>query len=106
MLESRVPITRESQGDHSLIRLPGEFTLASAGELKRVLLEWQAAGGDLRLDLEGAGAIDITLLQLLVAAGREAALSGAGITAGVSPAAAAAARDLGFDRFPGATAQL
>ena len=96
-----MPITREPQGAHSLLRLEGEVKLSSAKELQGLLLECQASGGDLQLDLERTGEIDITLLQLLVAAGREAARSGAGITAGVSQAAAAAAREAGFDRFPG-----
>jgi anti-anti-sigma regulatory factor len=84
--------------------LDGEFNLTAAGELKRLLLEWLASGGDLQVDLEQAAEIDITLLQLLVAAESAAAHSGAGFAARVSPAAAMAARDAGFDRFPGIAA--
>jgi hypothetical protein len=40
-------------------------------------------------------------LQLLWAAGREAAWKGTGIVSSVSDAAAIAARDAGFEHFPG-----
>ncbi len=101
-----MPITSEQEGTHWLIRLEGEFTLGAAGELKKLLLEWQASGSDLQLDLERAAEFDLTLLQLLVAAGREGAGSRSALTIRVSPEIAAAVRDAGFDRFPGETAQV
>jgi len=88
-----------------VIRLEGEFTLTSAAELKSLLLQGLAAGNDLRLDLEQAEEIDITLMQLLWAAGCEADRKGHSISIQVSDAAAVAAREAGFERFPGLTVE-
>ena len=88
-----------------MIRLAGEFTLTSAAELKNLLLQGLASGNDLRLDLEQAEAIDITSMQLLWAAGREADRKGASLAIQMSDAAATAARDAGFERFPGLTVE-
>ena len=84
-----------------MIRLAGELTLTSAAELKNLLLQGLATGNDLRLDLEQAEEIDITVMQLLWAAGREADRKGASLAIQMSDAAATAARDAGFERFPG-----
>ena len=96
-------VTTEQQDSQSVIRLAGELTLTSAAELKNLLLQGLASGNDLRLDLEQAEAIDITVMQLLWAAGREADRAGARIAIRLSDAAAMAARDAGFERFPGLT---
>ncbi len=98
-------VTMDRQESQSLIRLEGEFTVTSATELKERLLECLAAGNNLLLDLERAEEIDITLLQLLWAAGREADRAGAKIAIRLSDAAATAAREAGFERFPGLTVQ-
>jgi anti-anti-sigma factor len=84
-----------------LIRLEGEITLATAMELKTLLLQWSAAGKDLALDLERVEEIDITILQLLFATGREVARTGARVTCRASSAVAVAVRDAGFDQAPG-----
>jgi len=94
-------LTMEQQESQSVIRLAGELTLTSAAELKNLLLQGLASGNDLRLDLEQAEAIDITVMQLLWAAGREADRKGASLAIQMSDAAATAARDAGFERFPG-----
>ena len=96
-------VTIERLESQAVIRLAGEFTLTSAAELKSLLLQGLASGNDLRLDLEQAEEIDITLMQLLWAAGREADRKGASISIQVSDAAATAAREAGFERFPGVT---
>jgi anti-anti-sigma regulatory factor len=85
------------------IRVEGEFNISSAGELKSALLEGLSSTKELQVDLERAEGIDITLLQLLVALSRERAGQG-GIVSQVSQAAAAAARDAGFEAFPGLAA--
>jgi anti-anti-sigma regulatory factor len=95
----------ERQESRSLIRLEGDITLASAAELKGLLLEGLAAGKDLWLDLEHTGEIDVTAMQLLWAAGREADRAGVKIAIRVSDAAGAAARQAGFERFPGLAVQ-
>ena len=93
----------ELQESQSVIRLEGDFTLTSAEELKGLLLQGLASGNDLRLDLEQAEAIDITVMQLLWAAGREADRKGVSLAIQMSDAAATAAQDAGFERFPGLT---
>lgn len=100
-----MPVTVDRNETHWLLQLEGEFNLTSAAELKRTLLEWLASGKDLQLDLERTEAIDITTMQLLWAAGREAVRAGAGIASRVPEAAAIAALDAGFKRFPGTAAE-
>jgi anti-anti-sigma regulatory factor len=94
-------VTMELREDGTLIQLEGECSVTSAAELNRLLLEGLALGRPLWLDLEHAQEIDITVLQLLWAAGREAQRTGAGICVRMSEAAGMAAREAGFDRFPG-----
>jgi anti-anti-sigma regulatory factor len=96
-----MPITVKQSERDWIIRIDGQATLASAGELKALLLEWLAAGKNLQLDLEGAEDIDIPVMQLLWVAAREAALTGVEITCRASRAAAAALRDSGFAQVPG-----
>ena len=98
-------LTLERTGNHALLRLEGTANVACAEELKRRLLEGLAYGGDLRLDLERAEEVDITVLQLLWADGCEAARAGVEMVSGVSEAAAASAREAGFERFPGTRVQ-
>jgi anti-anti-sigma regulatory factor len=83
-----------------LIRVEGAVSLASAAELKALLLEGLALGTDIQLDLEQAGAIDIAVMQIFLAAGMEADRLGVKLASNVSEAAAASARDAGFERFP------
>jgi anti-anti-sigma factor len=100
-----LPVTLELQESHSLIRLEGEFNIASAVELKRALLEGLAAGRDLHLDLEQLANFDISALQLFWAAGKEAARTGVKLVVPVTEAAARAAREAGFELFPGLARQ-
>jgi len=98
-----LPVRLDRLETHWLVRLEGEFTIASAPELKALLADWLASRKDLELDLERAGEIDVTLLQLLSAAGREAERAGVRVSIHMSEVAAAAARDLGFERLAGAS---
>ena len=103
---SRVlPITADQDERSWVIRLDGDFNVTSAADLKGVLLEGLASGKDLLLDLEHAGEIDITVLQLLWAAGHEAGRRNPGMVSRVSEAAAKVAREAGFENFPGGAAQ-
>jgi MFS superfamily sulfate permease-like transporter len=99
--ESIVPVTMERHEGYWLIQLEDGCTVTSAAELKSVLLEGLASGKALRLDLEQAGEIDITLMQLLWAAGSEAERTGASIAIHASEAVRTAAREAGFEGFPG-----
>ena len=83
-----------------MIRLEDAINVTSAEELKNLLLEGLVSGKDVHLDLERAEEIDVTVLQLLWAAGREADCKGARMVIRVSEAAAAVAREVGFERFP------
>jgi anti-anti-sigma regulatory factor len=96
-----LPATLQQQADHTFVRLEGECTLSSAAELKALLIEALASGGDLRLDLRSVEEIDITAMQLLWAAEREAIRAGSKFGAAVPDAIVVAAQEAGFARFPG-----
>ena len=66
-----------------------------------MLLEALEAGKDLQLDLECAGEVEITVLQLLWAAAREGSRTGVRIVIRLSEAALGTAREAGFEGFPG-----
>ena len=91
-----MPVTKERLDHQSIIRLEGELTVTSAAELKQVLLE-AFSEGDLQLDLERAEEIDITVMQLLWAAGREAERKGVNISLRASEAVTRATRDAGIE---------
>lgn len=78
------------------ISLHGDVGIAQAAGFKARLLDWAASDDDLELDLAKVESIDITILQLLCAAGCAAAEKGHGIRATVSEAACLAAADAGF----------
>jgi anti-anti-sigma regulatory factor len=79
--------------------------VTSAEKLRSLLLEGLASDKDLQLDLERVEEIDVTVMQLLWAARRDADRAGKGIVIRVSKVAAATAREIGFQRFPGAAIQ-
>jgi anti-anti-sigma regulatory factor len=81
--------------DHSILRLEGECTVTLATEMKNLLLEGMASGTELRIDLERAEAIDVSILQLLYASGR----AGAKFSGQPSEATRMAAREAGFGAF-------
>ena len=99
-----MPVTIERHDSHSIVRLEGDFTVTSASELKQALLEGVAAGTDLQVDMQGIGDLDITVMQLLCATGRAAARAGIKLIIPVTEAAAATARQAGFELFPGLSA--
>lgn len=96
-----MPLTIDRHETHWLFRLEGDLNLTSVVELRGALLEGLASGKELQLDLERAGKIDITFLQLLWSAERQAARAGSGFVSRVSKTAADVARDSGFEGFPG-----
>jgi ABC-type transporter Mla MlaB component len=97
-----VPITLDQSEVQSLIRLEGEINIASATELKQLLVQALTAGKDLRLNLEQATDLDITALQLLWVFARVAKKIDMAITVpgGIPQKISAAAIDAGFERFP------
>jgi anti-anti-sigma regulatory factor len=100
-----LPITIERGESHSIIRLEGDVTTASAQELKQLLLQGLEAGTDLHVDMERIGDFDITVMQLLWAGGREALGRGIKATIGMTEAAAVAVKEVGFGPLPGLAIQ-
>jgi anti-anti-sigma factor len=70
--EKCVSITVDRSGAISMVRLEGEVDINSAMELKERLMEALAGGGEVKLDLSAASALDITAFQLIWAAERAA----------------------------------
>ena len=94
-------VTVERKNRDRLIRLEGSVSLASVGELKALLLEWLAAGNDLELDLDRVEEFDLTALQLLCAAAREASRIGVRIVTRASNPVITTVCDAGFGQVPG-----
>jgi anti-anti-sigma factor len=97
-----VPIIFDQGEDVCHIRVEGEVNISSAAELKRLLIAALASKKTLRLDLEQATDLDVTALQLLWAAKREAIKSAVKFTLmGRLPEEISdALRDSGFADFP------
>lgn len=100
--KSRMPVTLDQTAGLSVIRLEGEINIASAGELKDLLLRGLASGKELRVDMGKATELDVTALQLLWAADREARKSATRfLLAGPIPdEISVMAAEAGFDTFP------
>jgi hypothetical protein len=99
-----MPVSISQLGSQRLIVLEGTLGVACSAELKSLLLDEISSGRRLHVDLERAEEIDITILQLLWAAEREAETRGVGMISHPSEAAASAARDAGFGAIPGSGA--
>ena len=85
-----------------LIELEGTIDIAGAAELKSVLVEALASGGETRISLEKTTSVDVTAVQMLWAAEQEAKTSGVvlALEGEVPEAVRAALREAGFERFP------
>jgi len=97
-----MPVTLEQGEGWCLIRMEGEVDISSAADLKKLLIDAVASGKELRVDLERATELDVTALQLLWAAEREARGAVVPVTlAGHLPEAiSVAVSDAGFEKFP------
>lgn len=93
-------VTMERNDAGALIRLDGSVTVTAATELRRLLVEGLACSSSLQMDLERVDEIDITTLQLLWAAGREAIRVGGSIKIDLPETFGLAAREAGFEHFP------
>ena len=93
-------VTMQRSKTDLLIRLEDVVNVTSAEELKNLLLEGLVSGRDVHLDLERVEEIDVAVMQLIWAARREADCKDTRMVIRVSEAVAAAARELGFERFP------
>ena len=81
--------------------MEGQINIASAAELKKLLLEALASGRELRVDLDLATDLDVTALQLLWAAERAARGASKGFTLSgrVPDEIAIAMAEAGFEKF-------
>jgi anti-anti-sigma factor len=100
-----VSITLEQTESLSVIHLEGAIDIASAAELKEALLKALEGGGEVRVSLDKlnkqdkAASLDVTAVELLWAAGREAKKAGAAFSlVGQAPGEVLAAlADAGLD---------
>jgi anti-anti-sigma regulatory factor len=86
----------------SAIGLEETVDISSAAELKALLVKSLSAGKGVRISLEGAAYLDVTAIQLLWAAEREARGAGVGfvLEGPIPERISAALLDAGFDKFP------
>lgn len=70
-----MPVTLEREDEISTIRLEGEVGIASAAELKELLIQALGFGKHVRVSLRSVTDLDVTAVQLLWAARREAKAS-------------------------------
>ena len=75
-----MPITLKQSEGLNEICLEGVIDIASAAELKALLLQSLASGSEVRVLLQSATDLDVTAVQLLWAAGREAKNAGSVFT--------------------------
>ena len=66
-------IALEQSENSSVLRLDGVIDISCAAELKTLLLKSLSSGGEIRIALDGVTELDVTAVQLLWAAEREAA---------------------------------
>jgi anti-anti-sigma factor len=97
-----VAIRLDREKSPGLIELEGAIDIAGAAELKSVLVEALASARETRISLEKATSVDVTAVQMLWAAEREAKTSGGvlALEGEVPEAVRAALRAAGFERFP------
>jgi anti-anti-sigma factor len=95
-------ITLDESEAMSAIGLEGTVDISSAAELKTLLLKALNSGKEVRISLEGDPYLDVTAIELLWAAERQATRSGVGFAlAGAAPEQVSnALLDAGFDKFP------
>jgi len=100
-MEFDVPVAFEREEELSWIRLEGEVGIGSAAELKDFLIQALASGKKVRVSLQSATELDVTAVELLWAALREAKASGVAfvIEAPVPPIITSALLQAGFDEF-------
>jgi anti-anti-sigma regulatory factor len=73
--EKFLPVTLEQDGALSLIRLQGAIDIFCAQELRELLVQGLKTASEVRVLLAGATDMDVTAVQLLWAARREAKAS-------------------------------
>jgi ABC-type transporter Mla MlaB component len=94
--------TFDEQDGKALLRLSGDVNVASAAELKQLLVQAFSTGKEVQLDLSAAATLDIAAIQLLWAAARHAEKTATALTVAeiVPEAILNGLRDAGFVHFP------
>jgi anti-anti-sigma factor len=97
-----VAVRFDRSTEPGVIRLEGAIDIDRAAELKEALLEALASGQAVRISLQAATSIDVTAVQLLWAAEREAGASGTvlALEGAVPEIVRATLSEAGFERFP------
>jgi anti-anti-sigma regulatory factor len=100
--EFDVPIAVDRSDAMTVIRLDGVVDISSAAELKTCLTDALAAATELRMDLAQVADIDVTWVQLVWAAQRQAIRAGTkfSFSGPVPEKIGAALRDTGFEGLP------
>jgi anti-anti-sigma regulatory factor len=96
-----MPVILDESEGIALIRIEGDVSIAMAAEMKDLLIKTLASGKDLHVSMASATDLDVTALQLLYAADREAAKSGTKLTLDdqVPEEIFSAMTDAGFAKF-------
>ena len=99
--EKALPVSLEQDGALSLIRLQGAIDIGCAQELKELLVRGLITGSEVRVLLAEATDLDVTAVQLLWTARREAKASSVGFAfEGQAPEPVSAAlAEAGFESF-------
>jgi anti-anti-sigma regulatory factor len=99
--ELNVGITLEKGDEADLISLQGVIDISVAADLKSAFLEALKSGKEVRVEFDPDCELDVTVIQLLWAAERDAKARGVGFdVAGQVPAkVAATVKDAGFEGF-------
>jgi anti-anti-sigma regulatory factor len=101
-MEEFVPFTLEQSGELCEIRASGVVNIAGAADWKQCLLQALASGKEILLRLEMGSEMDVTALQLLWAAEREARALARRFTVArpIPEEVAITVKNAGFEKFP------
>ena len=97
-----MPVTLEQKDAQTFIQLEGAIDIGCAAELKELLMEKLKSGAAVCVSLESATALDVTAVQLLWAAAREAQRAGVefGFKGQTPEAVRCALAEAGMEAFP------
>ena len=97
-----MPVTLDQKDALTIIQLEGAIDVGCAAELKELLMEKLKTGSAVYVALESATGLDITAVQLLWAAAREAQRVGVefGFKGRTPEAVRCALAEAGIEKFP------
>lgn len=100
--ESELAITLEHREEVSVLHLEGSIDIGVAAELKQALLEVLKGTNAVRIALDSSADLDVTAVQLLWAAEREARALNLGFTleGSLPDSISDSLKEVGFERFP------